>query len=120
MYIKDILYFNKEDSEAEVSISDGYYIVNCYAYPCDRVLVNQRINIIYGFECANIIRLNKNKYAIKKLPQHYAYQFAAQVVDNGSEIVRVGDLFIKLDNSIPKDIINGEYIAFSVLRLDCD
>lgn len=120
MYITDILYFSKEDSEAEVSISDGRYTVNCYAYPCDMVLVNQRVNTIYGFESANITRLNETKYAIKKLSQHYAYQLVAQVVDNESGIVRIGDLFINLDNPIPKDIMNGEYIAFSVVRLDCD
>lgn len=120
MYITDILYFSKEDSEAEVSISDGRYTVNCYAYPCDMVLVNQRVNTIYGFECANITRLNETKYAIKKLSQHYAYQLVAQVMDNESGIVRIGDLFINLDNPIPKDIMNGEYIAFSVVRLDCD
>lgn len=120
MYITDILYFNKEDSEAEVSISDGCYKVNCYAYPCDMVSVNQRINTIYGFECANIIRVNKTEYTIEKLSQHYAYQLVAQVVDNTSGIVRIGNLFINLDSSIPKDIMDGEYVAFSVVRLDCD
>lgn len=120
MYITDIVYFSKEDSEAEVSVSDGCYTVNCYAYPCDIVLVNQHVNTIYGFECTNITRLNETKYAIKKLSQHYAYQLVAKVMDNESGIVRIGDLFINLDNSIPKDIMNGEYIAFSVVRLDCD
>ena len=120
MFITDILYFNKEDSEAEVSVSDGRYTVNCYAYPCDRVFIKQRINTIYGFECKNIIRLNEAKYVIRKLSQHYAYQLVAQVVDNENGVVRIGDLFINLDNSIPKDIVNGEYITFSVLRLDCD
>ena len=120
MYITDILYFSKEDSEAEVSISDGHYKVNCYVYPCDIVSVNQRVNTIYGFECANIIRVNEAKYTIKKLSPHYAYQLVAQVVDSTSGIVRIGDLFINLDSPIPKDIMNEEYVAFSVVRLDCD
>ena len=120
MYIADIIYFNKEDSEAEVSVSDGRNTVNCYAYPCDTVSVKQHVNTIYGFGCTNIIRVNKSKYDIKKLPQHFAYQLVAQVVDTESRIVRIDDLFIHLDGYIPKDIMNGEYIAFSVIRLDCD
>lgn len=120
MFITDILYFNKEDSEAEVNISDGRYTVNCYAYPVDMVSVNQRVNTIYGFECANISKSDETEYEIKKLPQHYAYLLTAQVMDNESGIVRIGELFINLDIPIPKDIINGDYVAFSVLRLDCD
>lgn len=120
MYVTNIIYFSKKDSEAEVSISDGHYTVNCYAYPCGIVLVNQPVSAIYGFECSNIIRVNETIYAIKKLSQHYAYQFVARVVDNESGIVRIGDLFINLDNTIPKDIMNAEYISFSVLRLDCE
>ena len=120
MYIEDIIYYSKEDSEAEVRISDGCYTVNCYAYPCDKVSVKQRVNTIYGFMCENITRVNEQKYVIKKLAQHYAYQLVAQLVDNENGIARIGDLYITLDNHIPKDIKNGEYIAFYVIRLDYD
>lgn len=41
MYIKNILYFSKED--AEVSISDGSYTVNCYVYPVNSISVNKYI-----------------------------------------------------------------------------
>ena len=120
MFISDILYFSKEDSEAEVRISDGRYTVSCYAYPIDMVYVNQYVNTIYGFECADITKSDELKYAIKKLPQHYAYLLTAQVVNTESKIVRIGELFICLDIAMPRDMINGDYVSFSVLRLDYD
>ena len=120
MFVAEILYFNKEDSEAEVSISDGLYTINCYAHPVNKVWINQHINTIYGFECVDIIKSYETNYAIQKLPKHYAYQLTAQVVDKESGIVRIGEIFIKLDNYIPNDIINGDYVSFSVLRLDCN
>ena len=120
MYIADILYFRKEDSEAEVSISDGCYTVTCYAYPCHAVQIGQTVSTLYGFGCTDIIRSDEAGYAVKKLPAYYAYRFVAKVVDNENRIVRIGDLFICLDHWIPKDIMNGEYIDFTVARLDCD
>lgn len=120
MFISDILYFNKEDSEAEVSVSDGRYTVNCYAYPVKIVSVNQRVKTVYGFGCTNITKSKERKYAVKKLSQYFAYLLTAQVVDTERGIVRIGELFIYLDDFIPGDIINGDYVTFSVSRLDCD
>ena len=43
MYIKEIVCADKEDSEADVIISDGVYTIKCYMYPVTDVLVNQKI-----------------------------------------------------------------------------
>ena len=117
MYIRDVQYF--KDREAEVNVSDGRYTVLCYGYPCDMVAVNQRVEEIDAFECENVMRSDETEYAIKKLPEYFAYQLVAKVVDNQKGIVRIGGLIINLfENAIPKDIMNGEYIEFSVRRLD--
>ena len=119
MFIKDILYFNKEDSEAEIIVSDGHYMVNCYIYPIKHVAIGCKIGNIDGFGCAGIVIANEKKYEVKKLSQYFAYQLTAKFVDNKNRVVRIGGLFINLDTEIPKDITNGDYIAFSVTRLDC-
>lgn len=120
MFISDVLHFSKEDSEAEVSVSDGQYSVNCYAYPVNMITVKQHIDTILGFECTNITKSDIEKYEIQKLPSYYAYLLTAQVTDKERGIVRLGELYISMDSAIPKDIINGEYISFSVVRLDCE
>ena len=120
MHITNILYFDRHDSEAEVSVSDGLYTVNCYAYPVNSVSVNQCVNGIYGFECTNIEKTDKEIYMIKKLSQYYAYMITAQVIAKDKGTVQVGKLCINLDAPIPNDILIGDYITFSVLRLDCD
>ena len=38
MYIKEIVCADKEDSEADVIISDGVYTIKCYMYPVTDVL----------------------------------------------------------------------------------
>ena len=119
MVITNILYFNKDDSEAEVCISDGSYNLNCYVCPAENLSVGNTVNMIYGLECKNITRSCEAMYKVKKLLHHYAYLLTAQVIDMRNGAVRIGSLFINLDSAIPNDIVNGEYITFSVVRLDC-
>lgn len=83
------------------------------------VVVNQCVNSIYGFDCSNIVRSNKKEFQIVKLSSYYAYLITAQVVDRNKGLVRIGMLFIYLDAPIPKDILNGNYVTFKVMRMDC-
>ena len=118
MVITEIVNFNKEDSEAEVRVSDGDYSVECYVYPAEMSVLENQSNVIDGMCCKNIVKENRKRYEVKKLSQYYAYNLTAQVVDKEKRIVCIGKLIINLDADIPKDIVNGDYINFSVLRLD--
>ena len=119
MYIKEIVCADKEDSEADVIISDGVYTIKCYMYPATDVLVNQKINVIYAFECTDIMRVQSIKYEIKKLQGYYAYMIIAKVINRKEKLICVGKIIIKLDAEISKDINDGDYIKASVVRFDC-
>ena len=118
MYISEIIKFNKKDSEAELCISDGDYSVICYAYPVKTVTENQRVSVIHGILCTEIVREFEQIYSIHKLPQYYSYQLTAKVLSKKSSIVQIGDLIIHLDTDLPNDILEGEYVSFRVQRLD--
>ena len=120
MYIKDIVYYNKADNEAELYISDGIYNLICYAYPVKKVSVNQQVKCIYGFLCAEIVKVYNRDYCIIKLPKHFAYALTAEVVSTKRCLVQIGELKIQLDTKIPDDILEGDYISFCVQRLDLD
>ncbi len=119
MFVSDIICFNKEDSEAELRVSDGTYFLNCYAHPIDSVEINQNVNAVYGFGCTNIVKAEEPKELIKKMPQYFSYMLTARVEDKEKSIVSIGNLIINLDEPIPNDIVKGEYVSFYVLRLDC-
>ena len=46
MVITEIVNFNKEDSEAEVRVSDGDYSVECYVYPAEMSVFEKQSNVI--------------------------------------------------------------------------
>lgn len=118
MYVKEIIRYSKADKEAELCISDGDYSIICYAYPIHSVVVNQQVRALYAYECVGIVKSLTDVFCIHKLSQYYAYSVTAKVVSKKDSIVQVGRLIIILDDIIPNDIYEGEYISFSVRRFD--
>lgn len=118
MHISKIICFNKEDSEADLCISDGDYSVICYAYPTKTIAVDQKVSGLYGYLCTDIVKSFDHHYCINKLRQYYAYLLTAKIISKNSSIVQVGDLKIYLDTEIPNDIFEGDYVSFRVQRLD--
>ena len=118
MYISDIIEFSKADREADVCVSDGRYSIMGYLFPADRVRVKQGVTAVLTLDCSNIVKEDKPLIRIEKLQQHYAYSITAQVLSQQAGTVQIGGICIQLDTSIPKDIMDMDYVSFSVLRLD--
>ncbi len=119
MFVKEIVYTNKEDSEEDVIVSDGHYAIKCYMYPVENVSVNSKIDMIYGFGCTDIMKMQSEKYEVIKLPSYYTYRIYARVMRKNEKIICVGGLKIKIDAAIPNDICDGDYIKVFVMRFDC-
>lgn len=118
MYISKILEFNKDDCEADVYVSDGTFSIMCYAYPVDEICLGQEINAVFSYGCKDIVREDENTFRVKKLPQYYAYLITAQVLSRKESYVQIGKMSIQLDNTMPADISDGDFVTFSVVRFE--
>ena len=97
----------------------GYEIL-CYAYPTDTVRIGTAVGGLSGFSCENVVRTVRQHCAVSKLPSYFAYHMTGKVLSKKEGLVCVGGLKIRLDESIPNDISDGEYVSFEVQRLDLD
>lgn len=118
MYIFGVEEYYKDDNEADIIVSDGYYQLRCYVYPVKTISINQIVNCISGFACSDVVKIEHDNYDVIKLSQYYAYELHAKVVSRKKNVVKVGGLRIYLDTVIPKDICDNDYVSFSVMRLD--
>ena len=66
------------------------------------------------------MRAVRQHCAVSKLPPCFAYHMTGKVLSKKERIVCVGELKIRLDEYIPNDISDGEYVSFEVQRLDLD
>ena len=120
MHIQKIMRFDKKSKEAEVIVSDGAYEILCYAFPIDTIRIGMIVGGLSGFSCGNVVRAVRQHCAVSKLPSYFAYHMTGIVLSKQERIVCVGGLKIRLDESIPNDISDGEYVSFEVQRLDLD
>lgn len=121
MFIKKINHIDYDSGEADIIVSDGEYELLCYcALIQESILKNIcDINEIESFLCANIRRIDTSSYLVQKNNGYYSYHLQGAVISSSERIVCIGDIFIKLDIPLPKDICNHEFIEFDVVRLDC-
>ena len=119
MFVKKVLFFDKNSREAAVLVSDGKYDLMCYLFPAESASVSICCDVgIFGVLCGEIVRSDRTSFFVRKMPQYFSYFLTAQVIESEKKVVRIGNIIINIDSPIPKDIINGEYIDFFVSRLD--
>ena len=113
---KKIVYFDKNAQEAYIIVSDDHFDILCYAQPYrDEV---EEFDLL-GFMTENIMRADTNEYQVEKIDEGYfAYRLQGQLIHKSKRIVAIGEIEIKLEDRIPKDIQNCEFIAFNVKRVD--
>ena len=120
MHIQKIMRFDKKSKEAEVIVSDGAYEILCYAFPIDTIRIGMIVGGLSGFSCGNVVRADRQRCAVSKLPPCFAYRMIGTVLSKRERTVCVGGLKISLDEYMPNDISDGEYVSFEVMRLDLD
>lgn len=119
MKIKKIVWLTQEALEAEVVVTDGEIEITCFAQPLNYQVGSELKEPIYCYNVTNVIRLDREVYAIEKLGEYFAYSLTGKLVDKQLEKVKVGELLIELDNNmLPGDIKDGDFISFSCQRLD--
>ncbi len=105
--------------EAEVLITDGLNELICFSQPCN-LIANQRITEhVYCFNNKNVIRADNEDCHIEKQKEALAYNMIAKLIDKKNNLVKVGEIVLQLEEgSIPKDILEDEYISFYCQRID--
>lgn len=106
------------ENEAEVLVSDGNYEILCYAYP----YYNKNGEFTLStFMSGNVMRALQNEYSVKKTEDGYfSYKLTGRLFDLKNRLAAVGEIVIELENNIPKDIEENEFIGFDVMRIDLE
>lgn len=108
--------YDEDAQEADILVSDGNFSVLCYAHPF--VTGDAKFELIC-FMAEDIMRAPDNTcYVEKSEDGYYAYKMCGRIIDLSKGLVAVGDIVLEIADYIPKDIEEGEYIEFTVVRID--
>ena len=123
MKIKDILNYDSISNEHDVLVTDDQYTVMCYYYGTQKLHVDmQIINPLSPLSTQNIYKEDDSIPYVKKLSDsYYAYELCGVLIKRTGKyggIVKIGEIYVDISYDIPKDIKEGEFITFTVDRLD--
>lgn len=119
MTIRIAEFMDEEQTEAVVEICDNGISLMAYSHPFMGLPLDGRITL--DALLTKNIWLEQEQYApIKTDKGFFSYRLTAQVTDAKAQKVQIGDIAIYLDLPLPKDIPNGAFVSFDVMRLDVE
>ena len=119
MRIKKIDWLDEESLEACVVITDGHFECVAFSHPC-KLSVNDKVNEpLHSFEEAAVYRTKQKITSARKHDgeDNWSHDLVCQVVNKAQNLVKVGEIQIIL-NSLPGDILDGDFVECSPSRLD--
>lgn len=117
MKIIDINWPSEEVLEAKIIVTDGIYDLICFAYPF-KLKIGDEIDIpLFAFEATHIQRIVNKEYTVEKQFLN-SYYFQGLLISKEKGLIKVGGFTIQIDDYIPADIKDLEFISFICDRLD--
>ena len=117
--VDKINWVDKDEREADVTITDGTYTLLCFSYPFNQNEKDIFENLIYCFNIKDIVKSFESYPAVIKKNGFYEYTLRGKLEKREDKIVSIGELQIDISEAnIPNDINDGDYIEFVVGRLD--
>ena len=117
--IIDVNWLSKEAMEAEVTITDGIFILKCFSHPFNYDL-NEIINVpLYCFDVNNVTKVKTGETTVNKLIDYFAYNISGELIDKNEAAVKVGEIIFFIENSeLPGDLEKGDFISLTCKRID--
>lgn len=115
--VKKVNWIDENSVEADISLSDGMYSIDCFCSDCNLVEGDKFTDILYGFSVRNVVRIFNQEFVVNKKNDSYSIQ--GKLVDRENEILQIGEFKIDLsDGSLAKDIEQDEYVEVDISRID--
>lgn len=112
-------WLSQEAKEAEVFLSDGDFRMICFSHPFKKGIGSVISQPIYALNAKEILKLNgEERFSVEKEEGVFNYKMAGRVIDKSKNQIKVGEFILELDNPIPNDIQDGNYVSFSCDRID--
>lgn len=119
MFIKDICWLDRPSSEAILCVSDSKYLLTCFSCPCEYSVGDRIDTPLECFDVRNIEQVDENSCEVINKEGTFPHIITARMHSVTEGLARVGSLMLHIKpDLIPKDIQTGQFIRFSVSRID--
>ncbi len=110
--------YNQEQNECDLVLTDGYYNILCYSYPCV-YKKNDNINSnLYCCDSNHVYKSYEDKCKIESINKPYSYKIIGKLIDKTMALVKCNEFYFEIDNIlIPNDIQLNDIIEFTCSKI---
>lgn len=113
-----IEWLDKDAEEAVLTISDGTHSLRCFAHPFRGVRGAPVASPLATLDAENVVRAPAQSVDVRPVGSGFKHEVIGVVSKTLPPTVRVGDLLLELDVSLPGDVSVGELVEFVTDRID--
>jgi hypothetical protein len=117
MKIFNIIWMDDEMKEGILTLSHEGRFFWAYSYPCALRQGDSITLPLQSMDDQDIIRVDNRPCEIEPIGNGFENRITARVEDAKRGIVSVGQIKIELGSDLPGDIIAGDFVSFTSLRL---
>ncbi len=119
MIAKKLQWLDREAEEAEVLASDSVWKCKAYCMPC-QISEGEEVKWLFCAFCSDIVSAVTEGFRLTPLAKkEYGYEITGRIVDPKEGLVAVGGLVFLVDQSIPGDLKESDWVQFTVDRVSC-
>jgi len=119
MVVKKINWISKKTREAELLITDGKYECFAFSHPCTVDEGDELQDALRAFITENLMISYESEVGIfRTSDKALSYKCIAEIVDEENELVKIGGIYLFLDEKIPVGCGKGDLVEFNCSRID--
>lgn len=119
MVVKEINWISKKAKEAELLITDGQYECLVFSHPCNFNVGDELQDALRAFITEDLMLSYEDKVGIyKNSGNTLSYKCVAEVVNEENDLVKIGGIYLFLDEKLPSSCSKGKLVEFHCCRID--
>lgn len=119
MNIKKIEWLDEGNKEAILEIFNNNKTLICFSHPCHYNLNDELKEPLQCLDAYDIILCEEEQTKAERINETFEYKLTGKVTNVEDGIIEIDGFILRIDkNTIPKDIVNGDYIKFVTSRID--
>lgn len=116
--VSKLNWLSKEILEAEVFLTDGNFNILCFSQPFNNNIKITKNSPLHTLNAKDIFKMTSNeKMSVEKVG-FFDYKLTGRVIDKKENQIEIGDFIFELDNPLPNDIKENDYVSFVCDRID--
>ncbi len=118
MIISSVEWISESGDEAIVLVSSEKQCLAAFSHPYNRNIGDQVKDYLHPIDVIGLCRSQDKISCASRHVKGLGYNCSGVITDRSNQIIEIDGIYLEIEEDIPKDLFEGEFIQFSCSRID--